>query len=137
MRTEFTMKNTLKNYFSSQKIWMLLSILATFLAYGALSTSHATRVDTDVFVYNPKTFESAWTGLGRFGLVMIKKLLFLQTYHPVRSGITFMVCILLSAFTIGLYLFRFCKEEKKYPSWFFFLHLTNLGLSDLFHPAGG
>ena len=115
------MKKTLKHYLSSQKIRILLSILATILAYGALSTSRAIRFDTDVFMYDPQSFAASWKELGRFGLVLLKKLLFLQSYHPVRSGITFMVCILLAAFTIGLYLFRFCKEEKSYPYWIFFL----------------
>lgn len=114
------MDHKMKDYFQSQKYTILISSVCTLLSYFLLSTSTNIRMDTDVFSYAPEEMLDTWLTVGRFGLVFVKIILMLTSYHPLASGLIFIFFMILTNITIGYFLYIF-SSEKKYPYWLFLL----------------
>ncbi len=84
---------------------ILAGITAAFLAlvYAGQAFSNYFYIDKEQLVNNPGSFYN-WNEIGRFGLILVKKLLNLSWYNPYLGGILLLVTLWLSAMAAG-YLF--------------------------------
>lgn len=84
---------------------ILAGITAAFLAlvYAGQAFSNYFYIDKEQLVNNPGSFYN-WNEIGRFGLILVKKLLNLLWYNPYLGGILLLVTLWLSAMAAG-YLF--------------------------------
>ncbi len=104
-----------------------LSVAAALLSLGMLSFSGSVRIDTEVLINNPGS-TMGWLTIGRFGLVLLKTILFQRTYHRVASGILFLVFFLLGANLLVYSLYHFSGKREKYPYWAFMLLYVTSGI---------
>lgn len=84
---------------------ILAGITVAFLAlvYAGQAFSNYFYIDKEQLVNNPGSFYN-WNEIGRFGLILVKKLLNLSWYNPYLGGILLLVTLWLSAMAAG-YLF--------------------------------
>lgn len=84
---------------------ILAGITAAFLAlvYAGQAFSNYFYIDKEQLVNNPGSFYN-WNEIGRFGLILVKKLLNLSWYNPYLGGILLLVTLWLSAMA-AVYLF--------------------------------
>ena len=74
-----------------------LAIIA--LAHGAYIFSGNFGIDTQVFVQQPE-FDYNWVGIGRFGLLLERDLLFLKPYSLYYAGVLMYIFISLACITM-------------------------------------
>ncbi len=99
---------------------LILTAFAAFLAFGLLVFGGNIRIDTEELINKPGT-TLGWLTIGRYGLVLLKRILGLGTHSVIWSGILFFLFFCLG---VGLLLFsfsHFAGEKARYPYWVFVL----------------
>lgn len=99
---------------------ILLSAAAVCICFGFQAFNGNIRIDTEELINAPGS-TLGWLYIGRFGLVLLKRLLGLASHQVIKSGVLMLVffwagCVLL---TYGCY--HFSGENKRYPYWLFLL----------------
>ncbi len=91
--------------------FVLAAGMAAFLAlvYGEQAFSNYFYIDKEVFVNNPGTFYN-WGETGRFGLVLMNRILGMNWYNPYLGGMLFLAGLWLAAMAAG-YLFHFVERK--------------------------
>ena len=92
-----------------------------WLIYGGQAFSNYFYIDKEVFINNPGTLYN-WGETGRFGLILVNRLLGMSWYNPYLGGILFLLFLWLAAMAGG-YLFYLCEERLKAPFLFVFMLL--------------
>ena len=102
---------------SSPKLWGAL--LAGTLCQAPCALNQTMRFDSDQMLINSERTMEEWISGGRFGLVAVKRLLGLTGYHPLKSGLLFLLFFMLSAWILTTCLQRFAgKRDLPFLKWF-------------------
>lgn len=99
---------------------IVASVAAAVICYGFLVFSGNIRIDTEELLNNPGS-SVGWMNIGRFGLVLLKRLLGLSVHHVWYSGVLFFVFFLLGANLLTFALYHFSGRNEVYPYWVFLL----------------
>lgn len=83
--------------------YVLAAGMAVFLAlvYGRQAFSNYFYIDKEVFVNNPGTFYN-WGETGRFGLILMNRILGMNWYNPYLGGVLFLAGLWLAARRRGI-----------------------------------
>ena len=103
--------------------YVLAAGMAVFLAlvYGRQAFSNYFYIDKEVFVNNPGTFYN-WGETGRFGLILMNRILGMNWYNPYLGGVLFLAGLWLAAMAAG-YLFRSVEGRLRDSFLFLFMAL--------------
>ena len=104
---------------------ILLSVIATLVCFGYQAFNANIRIDTEELINHPGS-TLGWLTIGRFGLVLLKRILGLGVHKAVKSGILMLLFFILggNVLTYGCYYFSGKKDEK--PYWIFtLLYMTS------------
>lgn len=104
---------------------IILSAAAAGICFGALACSENIRIDTEELINNPGT-SLGWLTIGRFGLVLLKKLLGLTVHSAWKSGILFLLFFVAGANLLAFLMYHFSGKKDGYSyASFLFLYLTS------------
>lgn len=105
-----------------KKHWRLLaaSMAAMLICYGFLVFCGNIRIDTEELMNNPGS-NLGWLVIGRWSLVLFKKMLGLTVHNTVASGILFFLFFWLGANLLTFALYHFSREKERYHYWIFML----------------
>lgn len=84
---------TIKTYWKKNQTMAFFLILFTLLCRGSMFLGSSLGIDTEVMLALKDVFYDSWYGIGRFGLVLIKKLTDTMTYNPYFTGIAVIVLL--------------------------------------------
>ena len=104
---------------------ILLSVIAALVCFGYQAFNANIRIDTEELINHPGS-TLGWLTIGRFGLVLLKRILGLGVHKAVKSGILMLLFFILggNVLTYGCYYFSGKKDEK--PYWIFtLLYMTS------------
>lgn len=110
------MREYLKNHYRL----IFLSAVAALICFGFQAFRGNIGIDTEELINEPGT-TLGWLSIGRFGLVLLKRVLGLSTHSVIKSGIFLMLFFVLggNALTFGCYYFS--GKNEKYPYWILLL----------------
>lgn len=102
---------------------MLAVGIAGFLGliYGQQAFSNYFYIDKEVLVNIPGSFYN-WNEIGRFGLILMKKLLGMSWYNPYLAGVMLLITLWMAAMAAG-YLFYSIESRLTSPSLCVFMLL--------------
>lgn len=105
-----------------KKHWRLLaaSMAAMLICYGFLVFCGNIRIDTEELINNPGS-NLGWLVIGRWSLVLFKKMLGLTVHNTVASGVLFFLFFWLGANLLTFALYHFSWEKERYDYWIFML----------------
>lgn len=109
---EFLIKNQKSMFFLA--IWILL-------AYGMkifhLSLSH----DTEAIISIPDSLYNSWISLGRYGLIVLKKLFGIYKFNPYLASMLMFCAMMAGAFIWEYYLYLLTPQKENFEkrSWIF------------------
>lgn len=98
----------------------LLSMVAAVLCYGFLVFSGNIRIDTEELINEPGT-TLGWLKIGRYSLVLLKRLLGLSTHHIFWSALLFLVFFSAGSFFLTFIFYHASGKSEDYPYWVFVL----------------
>ena len=110
----------LREYGKKHRISVAASAAAVLLCFGFLVFGGTIRIDTEELINQPGT-TVGWLTIGRFGLVLLKRLLLLETYRPVAGGVMFLLFFWLGANLLAYALYRFSGRQERFPYGVFLL----------------
>lgn len=118
------MKNTvigdMKAYVKKHGRLLFLSLVIAVLCFGFLSLSTNIRIDSEELINNPGS-SLGWLTIGRYGLVLLKRLLGLTTYHAMKSGLLFLLFFVIGENLLAFAYYHFSGRNEAYPYWAFLL----------------
>ena len=115
----------LREYGKKYRLLIAASGAAVIFCFGFLLFGGTIRIDTEELINRPGT-TVGWLTIGRFGLVFLKRLLGLSAYHPVISGVLFLLFFWLGANLLTYELYRFSGKREDYPyAVFLMLYVTS------------
>lgn len=82
-----------KTYWKRNKSMVIILLIFTVLCRGTMFLSDSLGIDTEVMLALKDVFYDSWYGIGRFGLVLIKKITDTMTYNPYFTGIVVLVLL--------------------------------------------
>lgn len=97
------------NYSQNHVLLIIITITIIILAHGANIFYNNLGIDSQVFIQYPD-FDYNWEGLGRFGLLLERDLLYLNPYVSYYAGILMIVFIIL---TCLIMFYTFYKISSK------------------------
>lgn len=105
-----------------KKHWRLLaaSMAAMLICYGFLVFCGNIRIDTEELMNNPGS-NLGWLVIGRWSLVLFKKMLGLTVHNTVASGIWFFLFFWLGANLLTFALYHFARRKECWNYWIFLL----------------
>ena len=80
--------------------WIAAALMLLWILWVPLICSTNVRVDSERMLYDAEVALNQYQNEGRFGLVWLMRLMGLDTWHPVRSGILFLVFFSLAGLLI-------------------------------------
>ena len=104
---------------------ILMSVFAALVCFGYQAFNSNIRIDTEELINHPGS-TLGWLTIGRFGLVLLKRMLGLGVYRTIKSGILMLLFFILggNVLTYGCYYFSGKKDGK--PYWIFtLLYMTS------------
>lgn len=99
---------------------LVLTELAALLTFGLLVFCGNIRIDTEELLNEPGT-TLGWLSIGRYGLVLLKRMLGLSAHNRIWSGVLFFVFFCLGANLLLFFFFHFAGENAHYPYVVFLL----------------
>ncbi len=84
---------------------------AIWAIWFPLVTSSNFRADSDRMLYHAEVALTQYVNEGRAGLVFLLRLLGLDHWHPVLSGVIFLICFAASGWLMGYYIYRFSGRQ--------------------------
>ena len=102
------MEDTVQKIWKNRKhpaAWIAAALALLWILWAPLVCSANCRFDSERMLYDAEGVLAQYQSEGRFGLVWLMRLMGLDTWHPVRSGILFLVFFSLAGLLIcrGLY----------------------------------
>ena len=91
----------IKDFLLSNRLWILASSIMVIILWAPYAFSMNIGVDSDQFIVYPGTFQG-WKGIGRYGIIIIKKLFGLSHYMPFFEGLLFLVTLFANILLWGL-----------------------------------
>ncbi len=110
----------LREYVARHGKLILWSIIATLAGFGFLVFSDNLRIDTEELVNAPGT-TLGWLAIGRFSLVLFKRLLGLAAHNVWKSGLLFLFFFLAGANLLTFAYEHFSGKSGRYPYWVFLI----------------
>ena len=104
---------------------ILMSVFAALVCFGYQAFNSNIRIDTEELINHPGS-TLGWLTIGRFGLVLLKRMLGLGVHRTIKSGILMLLFFILggNVLTYGCYYFSGKKDGK--PYWIFtLLYMTS------------
>ena len=97
---------------------ILMSVFAALVCFGYQAFNSNIRIDTEELINHPGS-TLGWLTIGRFGLVLLKRMLGLGVHRTIKSGILMLLFFILggNVLTYGCYYFSGKKDGK--PYWIF------------------
>lgn len=116
----------LGEYIRHNKKNIILSFVLTFFCYAYLASNNNIRIDSEVMM-NGEDICATWLTIGRYGLVLLKKMLGLQQYNSAVSGMLFLIFFALNSnmVTYGLY-YLSGKKEYSYGIFLLLVSTSNI-----------
>lgn len=122
---ERTGMNDIKSYIKRYHRIILMSAAAQILCFGVLALGTEIRIDTEELINQPGT-TLGWLTIGRYGLVLLKRLLGLGTHSAFKSGLLFLLFFIAGTELLGFFFYYFSGKKEKYPyGVFLFLYGTS------------
>ena len=104
---------------------ILMSVFAALVCFGYQAFNSNIRIDTEELINHPGS-TLGWLTIGRFGLVLLKRMLGLGVHRTIKSGVLMLLFFILggNVLTYGCYYFSGKKDGK--PYWIFtLLYMTS------------
>lgn len=120
----FTFKRFIK-FLERYPLQLLISVFFLLLAFGQKLFSNSFSIDTQSIISAQSSLYGSWYSIGRFGLVLLKKIFGVYQYNNALASFLAVVLFGISAL-IWAYLFYEIIEDKKsfYPAAFLIPVLT-------------
>ena len=99
---------------------VLLSAIVSVVCFGFLTFSDNIRIDTEELINRPGS-TLGWLTIGRYSLVLFKRLLGLGTHTVWKSGLLFLLFFTAGANLLTFAFYHFSGKEEKYGYWSFLL----------------
>ncbi len=99
---------------------LLLSMVVAVLCYGFLVFSGNIRIDTEELINEPGT-TLGWLKIGRYSLVLLKRLLGLSTHHILWSALLFLLFFSAGGFFLAFLFYHASGKSEDYPYGVFIL----------------
>lgn len=99
---------------------MLLSAAAAVVCFGFQAFNGNIRIDTEELVNAPGS-TLGWLYIGRYGLVLLKRILGLTVHQVIKSGILMLLFFILGGVLATYGCYHFSGEKEEYPYWLFLL----------------
>lgn len=99
---------------------VLLSVIASVVCFGFLVFSDHIRIDTEELLNRPGS-TLGWLTIGRYSLVLFKRLLGLGAHAVWKSGLFFMLFFTAGANLLTFSFYHISGKEEKYGYWSFLL----------------
>mgnify|MGYP000161098412 CR=1 FL=1 len=118
---------------------ILMSVFAALVCFGYQAFNSNIRIDTEELINHPGS-TLGWLTIGRFGLVLLKRMLGLGVHRTIKSGILMLLFFILggNVLTYGCYYFSGKKDGKPYWNIYAALYdIQYLEFSVLFFTAAG
>ena len=112
--------NDMKDYGKKHGRLMLLSFILVVLCFGFLAFSSNIRIDTEELMNEPGS-SLGWLTIGRYSLVLFKRLLGLGTHSAFKSGLRFLLFFWMGANLLTFAFYSFSGKDERYPYWVFVL----------------
>ena len=92
-----------------------MSVFAALVCFGYQAFNSNIRIDTEELINHPGS-TLGWLTIGRFGLVLLKRMLGLGVHRTIKSGILMLLFFILggNVLTYGCYYFSGKKDGKPY-----------------------
>lgn len=110
----------LREYVARHGKLILWSIIVTLAGFGFLVFSDNLRIDTEELVNAPGT-TLGWLAIGRFSLVLFKRMLGLAVHSVWKSGLLFLIFFLAGANLLTFAYYCFSGKSARYPYWVFLI----------------
>lgn len=108
--------------FVKSHLWLAVGIAVCLgLIYGGQAFSNYFYIDKEELVNHPGSFYN-WGEIGRFGLILVKKLLGMSWYNPYLAGVMLLITLWAAAMAAG-YLFYSIESRLTAPSLCVFMLL--------------
>lgn len=114
------MFSDLRDYSKKHYRLILLSAVLAAAFFGVNAFTANIRIDTEELINEPGT-TLGWLKIGRYGLVLLKRVLGLGTHQVFLSGLLFLVFFIISGILISFGMYYFSRKNEKYPYWMFAL----------------
>lgn len=117
------MKQTMqegKRFFKQYAKLILLAAVAVFICFGFQAFNGNIRIDTEEFINAPGS-TLGWLYIGRYGLVLLKRLLGLMVQQTVKSGVLMLLFFFAGSVLATFGCYHFSGEDRRYPYWLFLL----------------
>ncbi len=102
----------------------LVMTVAICAVWFPIVTSGNYRADSERMIHEPEVALAQYSGEGRTGLVFLLKLFGLDTWHPMRSGVLFLLFFLSSSWIIFYGIYYFSGRKFSIPYMLFIPLLT-------------
>lgn len=99
---------------------ILFSMAAVLICFGFQAFNGNIRIDTEELINAPGS-TLGWLYIGRFGMVLLKRLLGLAVHQTIKSGIFMLVFFWAGGALLTYGCYHFSGENKRYPYWLFLL----------------
>ncbi|MDD6307217.1 MAG: glucosyltransferase domain-containing protein [Clostridiales bacterium] len=99
---------------------ILLSVVLACVCFGFQAFNGNIRIDTEEFINAPGS-TLGWLYIGRYGLVLLKRLLGLTVHQVIKSGVLMLVFFVLGNILLTYGCYHFSGGDSKYPYWLFLL----------------
>ena len=109
-----------KDFVKNHGRLLLLSVVVAVLCYGFLVFSGNIRIDTEELINEPGT-TLGWLKIGRYSLVLLKRLLGLGTHHILWSALLFLLFFSAGGFFLGFILYNPSGKKEDYTYRVFFI----------------
>ncbi len=109
-----------KDFVKNHGRLLLLSVVVAVLCYGFLVFSGNIRIDTEELINEPGT-TLGWLKIGRYSLVLLKRLLGLGTHHILWSALLFLLFFSAGGFFLAFLFYHASGKSEDYPYWVFIL----------------
>lgn len=108
----------LRDYGKKHYRLILLSAVLAAVFFGVNAFTTNIRIDTEELINQPGT-TLGWLKIGRYGLVLLKRVLGLGTHQVFLSGLLFLIFFTVSGTIICFGMYYFSRKNEKYPYWMF------------------
>lgn len=118
---KLSLREAVSRYYKSNRRSAVLAGFLTVISYVLLATGNSIRFDSADLASSPENIFAGFLTVGRFGLALLKKMLFLTTYQPVKSGVLFLFFMILTTQALCILFFWYSDGAEGYPYLMFSL----------------
>ncbi|MEG1597742.1 MAG: glucosyltransferase domain-containing protein, partial [Bacilli bacterium] len=106
-------KEDFKNYLLKSKSFILIVLIFLLLSFGIRLISNSISIDTELYMIAAGELEASWQGMGRWGLVLLNKLIMGNLFIIPFSNLLTFINILTYSILINFLLYSLLNDKNK------------------------